>query len=176
MQNAITSLDMKLTSLLKWIPASWYTAVSAFTWLGSPSVVITLSLLAALYAYRQAHTAVMYAFMGVPLAIGTNTILKNVFQRERPQTIYVADMFVRSFSFPSGHALSATVFYGLLAYLAITHLPHTFNWIVAGGLILLIILIGVSRVYLGAHFPTDVIAGWVFGAFCVAIIVKLCKI
>lgn len=176
MHNAITSLDMKLTNLLRWIPTSWYPAVSAFTWLGSPSVIITLSLLAALYAYRQAHTAVMYAFMCVPLAIGFNTILKNVFRRERPHTMYVADMFVRSFSFPSGHAFSATVFYGLLAYLAFTYLPHTLNWLVAAGLIVLVAMIGLSRVYLGAHFPSDVIAGWAFGSLCMVIIIKLCKI
>jgi undecaprenyl-diphosphatase len=66
--------------------------------------------------------------------------------------------------FPSGHAATAVVLYGLIAYLLMPYLPsrgwRVFAFLVAG---LLALLIGYSRIYMGNHFPTDVIAGYAVG-------------
>jgi membrane-associated phospholipid phosphatase len=86
--------------------------------------------------------------------------------------MYVAHMRIHSYSFPSGHSFGATVFYGLLAYLAWSRLPHPWNLLVVLLLVLLIILVGLSRVYLGAHFPSDVVVGWLLGGLSLFVIIK----
>jgi undecaprenyl-diphosphatase len=84
-------------------------------------------------------------------------------------------MKIHSYSFPSGHAFGAMVFYGLWAYLAYKYLPHPWNITVAAILAVLIVLIGVSRVYLGAHFPSDVIGGWLLGGLFLVCIIKFIR-
>ena len=88
--------------------------------------------------------------------------LTGVFDRVRPANqlgIAVSDP-----SFPSGHAISAVLCYGLLAYLFIPKMPSLFwKWVVAIAALLTIAFIGFSRVYLGGHYPTDVVAGYALG-------------
>ncbi|MDO8636881.1 MAG: phosphatase PAP2 family protein [Dehalococcoidia bacterium] len=88
-----------------------------------------------------------------------NTDLKDLFQQPRPfqldPGVKLAD--ATGYSLPSGHAQSAVVVWGGIA----VWLHATWFWVAA---ILLIILIGFSRIYLGVHFPTDVLAGWAIGA------------
>ena len=70
---------------------------------------------------------------------------------------------VTHYSFPSGHSASSLLAYGLLGYIGAHYLSPTAGSILAAAIGALMILIGASRVYLGAHFPSDVIGGWVFG-------------
>ena len=66
------------------------------------------------------------------------------------------------YAFPSGHTTTATIGYGLLVVLAIALAPRTRRWAATGG-VAVAIAVGVSRVYLGVHWPTDVLGGWSFG-------------
>lgn len=85
--------------------------------------------------------------------------LKGLFERKRPD---FADL--ETFSFPSGHAFGSAVVYGLLAILA-WRVLHRYPWrgAVAGGLVLVFVAVGLSRVLLGKHYPSDVVAGWSLG-------------
>jgi len=106
---------------------------------------------------------------GIPLscsvAISTiiNKGIKMTVERPRPE---IANQLIEQggFSFPSGHAMTGIVFYGLIAYLIIKngHKKSAQRTQVVG-LVILIAMIGVSRVYLGLHYPTDVLAGWCLG-------------
>jgi undecaprenyl-diphosphatase len=99
-------------------------------------------------------------------AWGTNSVLKRLFERERPSVTHLS--FADGFSFPSGHAMVSSAFYGLLAYVLWRHFrekgkPGTAA-AVAGFGIVWIFLICFSRVYLGVHYPSDVMAGASLGA------------
>jgi undecaprenyl-diphosphatase len=92
-----------------------------------------------------------------------DTILKLHFRRIRP-TVPWALVTEHSFSFPSGHSVGAVVLYGILTYLIWSHL-HDFaqRAAVIASALLLIAGIGISRVYIGVHYPTDVAAGYAVG-------------
>lgn len=98
--------------------------------------------------------------LGLALSSSVNSILKQVFHSPRPYWIserVQALAAETSFGIPSGHAQNAVVVWGLLA----AWIKKTWAWIVA---ILLMLLIGLSRLYLGVHFLGDVLMGWLVGA------------
>ena len=99
--------------------------------------------------------------------------LKGFYARIRPEPFFDYAL-PSSFSFPSGHALGSFCYYGMSAWLVTSRLRSVAAvWSIRVGAGLLILLIGISRVYLGVHFPTDVIAGYIT-AFIWMITVVLC--
>lgn len=128
--------------------------------LGDWQVVMTatLCLLAYLW-YRRDNTHILVTLIAMIGAGILDTSLKLAFHRSRPDPFFAARP--NTYSFPSGHALISLCFYGLLAG-TLTHdmrvkWKHVVVWSAA---VLLIALIGLSRVYLGVHWPSDVIAGY----------------
>lgn len=106
---------------------------------------------------------------GLPLtatAIITTIVqktLKAAFHRQRPD---VALHLINQggYSFPSGHSMTSVVFYGMLIFLCRRYIKNKrISNIITALLILLILLIGYSRVYLGVHYPTDIVGGWSIG-------------
>ena len=106
-------------------------------------------------------------------ALINNILLKLIFKRERPIDMLVQE---KGYSFPSGHSFVAVAFYGFLIYLIITS-----NWnkkvkIVSSlFLTVLILLIGISRIYLGVHYPSDVTAGFIGGTIYLIIFIEIIK-
>lgn len=101
-----------------------------------------------------------------------NQVLKRIFERVRPDIFHV--IAESGYSFPSGHAMGAICFYGILAYFAglgLRSKPLRWGLLAAAGIYIL--LIGLSRVYLGVHYPTDILAGYAAGAtwlfFCITL-------
>jgi len=101
--------------------------------------------------------------------------IKLVVNRPRPTDALVQVFSVENGSgFPSGHALFAAVVLGFLAYLAVTRLRRrSLRALSFAGLLMLIILTGVSRVYLGVHWPSDVVGGYLVGAVLLVALVCL---
>ena len=106
------------------------------------------------------------------LAALSNIALKRVINRARPDIEHL--VVVESLSYPSGHAMSATAFYGFLIYLVFKIKMN--KWLKGFLMVLfgfLILLIGTSRIYLGVHFPSDVVGGFLAGliwvAFCIVL-------
>jgi undecaprenyl-diphosphatase len=145
-------------------PAWLRGAMRDLTALGSAPVLVlfVLAVAGALLARRQYHALVLLlaAALGEILL---DMILKPVFGRPRPD-IALRLTEVRSLSFPSGHALgSASIYLTLAALLARLVQPRALKLYFLGLAVLLTLLVGTSRVYLGVHYPTDVLAGWTVG-------------
>lgn len=140
-------------------------AMTDLTALGSVSVVLTLFLIFAsvLFSYRDykglAYIATVLAGAGV-----WPTLLKTYYRRPRPEEIEHL-VTVTDFSFPSGHAFGAASVYIALAFYAAKYAKswrqELFFYLLGGALIA---VVGITRIYLGVHYPTDVIAGMAGGA------------
>jgi membrane-associated phospholipid phosphatase len=97
-------------------------------------------------------------------SITTNLILKRIYERPRPEIEHLVQ--ASGLSFPSGHAMFSFSFFGLLIYICWHFIKNKF-WrnVVSMLLLTLTILIGISRVYVGVHYPSDVLAGFSAGLF-----------
>ncbi|MCK1992919.1 phosphatase PAP2 family protein [Peribacillus muralis] len=103
-----------------------------------------------------------------------NRTIKNQIQRQRPDDQLVE---ASGFSFPSGHAMVGIVFYSILAYLIIKEVKrNTLKWVVGIGFTFLILLIGLSRISMNVHFPTDVLAGYALGGSFTIVLINLYKV
>ena len=134
------------------------------TALGGFTVLTLISLLAValLLVHQRRRQAVIFA-VSVILAEIASDLLKHWAGRARPDLVPHLDL-VYSSSFPSGHSMmSPVVSLTLAGVLASGERARTEKALVIGGAALLVVLIGVSRVYLGVHWPTDVLGGWVMG-------------
>lgn len=91
-----------------------------------------------------------------------NTVLKTIFKRERPIDLMLIEE--HGYSFPSGHTMIAIIFYGFIIYLINKSKYKKRTKIILNAILtILILLIGISRIYLGVHFATDVIASYLIG-------------
>lgn len=175
MHKLLYRFDGYVIDILRGWP-QWLTpGMNVITFLGNPITVIVGMAALALYAYKIQRLPLLMGAVAVVGVIGVNSVLKEIFQRMRPNTEYVRNMFIDSFSFPSGHSAAAAVGFGFLAYLAWKLLPSPWGIPVAILLCLLILLVGISRVYLGAHYPSDVLGGWLVGLVGLALIIIVIK-
>jgi undecaprenyl-diphosphatase len=164
-----TAVHQHTTPALTWF-------MQGFSFLGSVAVVTTFCVLAiaAFLYFRQARTAALLAVTMAGMAV-LDVALKLAFHRHRPVAYFGPTP--ASYSFPSGHAMGSVCFYGVLAaILAARARGRGAKLCIWAGAVLLIGMIGYSRVYLGVHYPSDVIAGYCAGAVWVGAVGFLNKI
>lgn len=146
------------------IGPSWlYEAARDVTSIGSYSVLTIVMVLVVLYLLlaRKRFEAI-YLTAAVISGVVVSNALKIGFNRPRPFLDNTPEVFTASF--PSGHAtMSAVVFLTLGAILAAHEPRRSLRMLFIGAAIVLTLVVGLSRVYLGVHYPTDVIAGWCLG-------------
>lgn len=162
------------TSITSW-PLSLKPFFLFITALGDPLLTVGIGIAVVAWGVVQDNTRLALAGAMIWLTLGLGSLLKVLFARVRPETDYVANMLVQTFSFPSGHASGATIAYGLLAYLAWNLLPQPWSYVAVAAAVALIVLVGISRIYLGAHFPSDVVAGWLLGIAVLLIVIFVIK-
>jgi undecaprenyl-diphosphatase len=140
-------------------------ALRDLTSLGSPASVTLITALAIGYCLlRRQFGAAALALVAIGGAGLANDVVKGLIGRARPEIVpHLAD--VQTLSFPSGHAaLSAATCLTLAALLARGQGSRTVRLYVRAVALFIALLIGCSRVYLGVHWPTDVLAGWCLGS------------
>jgi undecaprenyl-diphosphatase len=164
-------------SVLRWMGAHHTPFLDAamleITALGTGTVVLMIVCVSALFLGLTRHRySALLLLVATAGGIGLNMILKLFFDRPRPHVITWGTNVVSS-SFPSGHAMSATIVYSTVAYLAARLFKRVWaRWLIMFVAAVVIGAISVSRLYLGVHYPSDVAAGSIIGlswaAFCMA--------
>lgn len=144
---------------------SWTSEIMRdFSALGGSAVLTLLTVFVTFYLLSR-HAPVLAARLAITVISGTllSTILKALFARPRPEA-FDSHSFVIASSFPSGHTMIATIVYLTLGlFIAECERRESTRALIIFGAGLIPLLIGISRVYLGVHWPTDVIAGWIAG-------------
>jgi undecaprenyl-diphosphatase len=170
-EGDVRAFDMAVLNVLqpepgKPIGPGWFHyAAQDFTSLGSVSVLATISLVVIgflLIRRRWLEAGLLALAAGGGLLI--SQVLKGVFGRERPPDIYRTVDAINT-SFPSGHALlSAVIYLSLGALLARSTKHKTIRAYIIVVAILVALMVGFTRIYLGVHWASDVLAGWCAGA------------
>jgi undecaprenyl-diphosphatase len=145
-------------------------AMKFISLLASLPVVTGICLLMALYfVWNRSHYRLLALMLTNPVGLLLNGMLKFAFQRSRP-TWDDPILMIGSFGFPSGHAMAATLLYGFLAAFGVRKL-QAWRWrvLAALGAGMLVVLIGFSRLYLGVHYLSDVLAGMAAGSAWLAL-------
>ena len=143
------------------------------TTLGSTLVIVTSILCIAILVKNKKY----FVFFALANLIGVilNNLLKIIIRRPRPTETLVLTA-ESSYSFPSGHAMMSMIFYGLLIYYVTKFVKKKWlkNLLVCM-LSAIILFVGISRIYLGVHYATDVLAGYVIGIVYLVLFIKLLK-
>jgi membrane-associated phospholipid phosphatase len=175
-ENELGAFDSWLATIILSYRTSWLTHYFIFiTQLGDRNSYIFFTLLLAIFFLiirKHSWKFIAQTTLVLILASLSNIALKRIIDRERPSMEQLVD--VNSLSYPSGHAMSAMAFYGFLIFLCLRYkMRHWIRRIIVSLLVIVILSIGISRIYLGVHYPSDVAAGFTGGliwvAFCAVI-------
>lgn len=169
-QGALTRVDQQLTLMLAAHRQPWLTP--AMLWIADAHENVPLlafTALVALWRVWRHDRAALRMLAVVPAGMLLNVGLKHLLQRPRPE-LPEPLVHLATFSFPSGHAVASTVFYGALCALVFTRVRSPVLRVLAALVgVVMVLLVAFNRVYLGAHYLSDVIAGIAVGLVCLAL-------
>jgi membrane-associated phospholipid phosphatase len=169
--------DAAFTVLSGWVSNVNTEVMEGFTFLGKYQFLVPAHLLlTAWFLFIRKHTWYTIKVPVVGLSSGLMMLgLKDLFDRPRPLTPLLEP--VAGLSFPSGHALCSMTFFGLLIYFTWKHMKNKY-WkvIISVLLLMLVFMIGLSRVYLRVHHASDVIAGFAMGIIWLVISLRILKV
>lgn len=170
MKSLLTHFDVAVTEYVQSFPVSLRPLMKKASLFGEPVVggilLICATIVAVIYHKPHEVQALVTAFVVLPIA----SIVKLYIKRTRPET-YVPTTRLRSHSFPSGHSYGSMLGLGLLAWIAGLILPLGIAIITGIILFIAITTIGISRIYLGAHFPSDVLGGWIMAWIILVVVI-----
>lgn len=169
--NNLESFDNFIYNLIKPLINPQMTVIFRFiTELGNFPFIILVLL--SIYIFSKDKNLKIYASLNALAVFIINFLLKSIFVRPRPIGINL--IFEKGFSFPSGHSMESLAFYGFLAYYIYhSNLKKQPIIILITLLTLIILLIGLSRIYLGVHYASDVIAGFSISLTYLVLFIKL---
>lgn len=156
--NMTTTFDLDIYKVIIFSKNNVFTSgLKMVTFFGGEYAILMIIVLLLILIKNKKYG--FCVFLNGTLIILLNYIIKHIFMRDRPTDLMIIKE--NGYSFPSGHSMIAVGFYGLLIYLLWKSKVNKKIKIVLTIIIcIIIILIGISRIYLGVHFPTDVLAGY----------------
>lgn len=160
----VIAFDSTIIAFIQSFVSNQFTAVMiAISFFGSIKwIAFVLIIIACLLCWQKKYVLALFLLGTSGFGALLNKGLKWFFKRERPDILPI--VIEKSYSFPSGHSMGAFLFYGSLAFVVL-HLmkPSKVRTFAVLFFCLFILLIGISRIYLGVHFPTDVLGGYSIG-------------
>ena len=161
------SFDEKVFTFIQpWVSPLHTSFMQVITFLGSQNFLLPANLiLIGFYLFFRNNRLTAYKIATVSItSVAVMFLMKFFLQRERPLVPLIAK--VHGYSFPSGHTFTSVTFYGIIAYIIYKNVKSTIlKWILIVACVILIVLVGFSRVYFRLHYASDVIA-----AFCLGLI------
>ena len=161
--------DNYIINLFKYKSDILTNIMKIITFLGSALSIILLTVLLIIVVKGKRNKILI--LINVIVTTLLNQLLKNVFQRGRPIDSIIEES---GYSFPSGHSIVSMAFYGFLIYLVYKS-NIKYKGLIVGLLSVLIVLIGISRIYLGVHYPTDVIGGFTLSLSYLLLFIDITK-
>ena len=160
-----------LVSVQSWRTPLITVALGTITYVGWYPVAAALTLVSlAPFLWRKRIGDTLLVVTAASSALATHG-LKALVGRPRPDYAIV-EQVPQNMGFPSGHAAFAILLGGVMFYLAWQHVEYPpLRWAVCVGLTLLVLAVGLSRVYLGVHWPSDVVGGYLFGATALLLLI-----
>jgi undecaprenyl-diphosphatase len=158
--ETIVDFDSPIISFVQGLESDGLTTImKTFTTIGSTPFVILFTLAGmGILLYKRHRAQAFLLFVAIAGSGLLNIILKTIYKRARPELHRIVD--IGGFSFPSGHTMLAFSLYAVLAFIVWRNLKTTVSRIVLFLFaVFMILMIGVSRIYLGVHYPSDVTAG-----------------
>jgi undecaprenyl-diphosphatase len=164
--NKSTGLDHFANSIQSMESPAMTTIMKIFTFIGSPEVVLILFVISAFVLYKVLHhrtEVVLFAAVMVGTVV-VNQVLKTLFHRARPDIQQIVTE--TGYSFPSFHSMGSFALFGVLTFLLWRHIKTSAGrtMMIIGG-VLLTLLVGISRIYLGVHYVSDVVGGYLASGF-----------
>lgn len=171
--TSLAAFDQQVTQFLQARRTPWLSRVMLFVSDAHETVrILAVTLLLAMWRFIRGDRAAAMSLAVVPMGQLLNVGLKHLFQRPRP---VVPEPLVHlvTYSFPSGHAVASTLLYGTVCALVLQRVSsRAWRGVAAVLAVVMILLVTSSRVYLGAHYLSDVIAGVAVGAACLAALLR----
>lgn len=166
-QDGIAGLDQPVLDAMVGVRSGGFnTVVTWFTNIGGPvgMPILATAAVVLIALHRRRWTPVVLAVVAAAGSLAMTVVGKDMIDRARPPASFAVPPLEISPSFPSGHALNATVLTTIVVYLLLIESRSVRQRSTAIGLgTLFVVLMGLSRVYLGHHWLTDVVAGWLLG-------------
>jgi undecaprenyl-diphosphatase len=165
-------LDMLLSTAIHDIDIAWLDGfLRAVTWLGSGLVIGPATAAVGLWLFvRRRRAEAVLLVVTVAFGVFAGEVVKLVVARARPALEWARVPLPETFSFPSTHALASALFFGAIAFLVLTEAGSIRSRrLVAIASTVVVLLVGMSRVYLGVHYFVDVLGGWFLAASVLAV-------
>lgn len=168
--NKVSLIDKSIHDfVIKFSSEVTTTIMKIFTFFGSTIFIVILSIiLFIIFIILKQKDKAFKTAGAIIISTIINNIIKIIIRRPRPEYMTVVE---KTFSYPSGHTMASTTLYGILLYLLLkSNLNKTYK--IGFGIILgnLPLLVGISRIYLGAHFFTDVFGGYLLSGIILTIV------
>lgn len=169
--NTTLYIDTQVHSFILDIRSNSLTNIlSLLTNLAGATFLLALSIILLLTMKKKKNA--MYIFLNLTCSFFINELAKNIFERSRPIGLNLIEE--TGLSYPSGHAMIGLSFYGFIAYLLYKNSDNKkHKKIIILSTILLTAIIGFSRVYLGVHYLTDIIGGFLLSIIYLTIFIKI---